>query len=1059
MASYQHLLQHTKTRYESPAKVFAKLKSKVQREGLCANERLSIEPLCNVRDKHGAEFRSPRKTTDRTWMAAEVKENSRCSAYRNEATPLTLSPISSPLKTFGYSHSDINSTRVEKMASMTEAGLGCTPRKRTFQPLLLMNKEYTDPALTRDFGAFKGVSRTPVKIQSVQSDSGHEEDCALLMTSPCMYSPMRKRLRKRKLEPLGFSNVTSSTNEVNSEGLGVRKTSRALSEDDAHDNGTCMEALGHVGGFCAEPTPPPPRDSAKKLGCHVFLHKIPPMSPAKMFAYMKERENKKESQEVHVSSSIRGPLDWGNFHQSRDIPSPAAYSTVEMEDSVFTSVTDNVTPDGRTTVLTHSADSQSDTDRSGEGLTPGPPPQPILLEDPLVLNSPNVSIPKRNPAVFKCKNWPRSTTLPCEDVIYLEKWFLRRNHKGLFVDGFHRKDNMPWNSNIIVERLSNYVVKTVSGSVYMLVGKMNQKVESVFPNWLLKKFVYGFPPNWKALYEKFLSDSRNRGSSSDGRAVSAGSKASSAKLSVTRNREKSLKTPDSRPPVSTSSTKTSRSGRLIKPPLEYWKGGRVILDAHMNVTIHECYDTSVCKPDVTTTVSARASQTPAHVFLPCSDGQDSASDKDALVLLRKAKPPIPRRRRAKVSPKLKPSYSPEPPTETLSSPDEWSVKRTRSNQRHLTTENKLCLTDVPQKQSQPKRPSGQRSKQQSHGTTRPSVTVSGRKRTLIASPESPTDDNMSQGQSSDSDFPTRIKKQGKGVQGQKGHKSQPSRRFPSSDTEESDNQVGKTTRETKNTAAVRTQKTNKKSQSATKSQPAMTSPKSSRSSRRDKTDKGNTHIPQEQDEDDEWTEEELMKLKEAVSFYPKHITGYWAKVARIVGSRSAEECHSQHTAHGGSHTPARKPKQTRKKKLEDPKKTDNPAVISARVGTLRRKQQVRQFLEAMPRENVDDVFSSSYMQNKRFEIHSMCPSEENEDFSLDLEPTTPMSSGFPDAKTPQCLHITPGMMGSPNRSNDDKYVYQLQKRMKKSQFNVCKVAPSAKLYAHTISQTSNEEMW
>lgn len=36
----------------------------------------------------------------------------------------------------------------------------------------------------------------------------------------------------------------------------------------------------------------------------------------------------------------------------------------------------------------------------------------------------------------------------------------------------------------------------------------------------------------------------------------------------------------------------SRSGRLIKPPLEYWKGGRVILDAHMNVTIHECYDTS-----------------------------------------------------------------------------------------------------------------------------------------------------------------------------------------------------------------------------------------------------------------------------------------------------------------------------------------------------------------------------------------------------------------------------------------------------------------------------------
>lgn len=48
------------------------------------------------------------------------------------------------------------------------------------------------------------------------------------------------------------------------------------------------------------------------------------------------------------------------------------------------------------------------------------------------------------------------------------------------------------------------------------------------------------------------------------------------------------------PPAS--SIKVSRSGRTIKPPLEYWKGGRVILDAHMNVTIHECYDTSICVP-------------------------------------------------------------------------------------------------------------------------------------------------------------------------------------------------------------------------------------------------------------------------------------------------------------------------------------------------------------------------------------------------------------------------------------------------------------------------------
>ena len=47
--------------------------------------------------------------------------------------------------------------------------------------------------------------------------------------------------------------------------------------------------------------------------------------------------------------------------------------------------------------------------------------------------------------------------------------------------------------------------------------------------------------------------------------------------------------------------------------------------------------------------------------------------------------------------------------------------------------------------------------------------------------------------------------------------------------------------------------------------------------------------------------------------------------------------------------------------------TDHP-VISARVGTLKRKQQVRQFLDAMPREDVEDVFNSAAMQNKRFEV-------------------------------------------------------------------------------------------
>lgn len=232
-----------------------------------------------------------------------------------------------------------------------------------------------------------------------------------------------------------------------------------------------------------------------------------------------------------------------------------------------------------------------------------------------------------------------------------------------------------------------------------------------------------------------------------------------------------------------------------------------------------------------------------------------------------------------------------------------------------------------------------------------------------------------------------------------------------------------------------------------KSSKCTRAPAPTQSSKKHSTNEGS--LPPEHDED-KWTEAELMRLQEAVSYYPKHMANYWAKVARMVGTRSAEECHSQHTSQGASYSPAKKATKPKKKKVEPPQAPDHPA-ISARVGTLKRKQQVRQFLETMPRDNVDDVFSSEYMQNKRFELPSLC-SEDEEDLAVsDLEPLTPMSARFPEVKTPQCLHITPGMMGSPNRDNDDKYVYQLQKRIKKNQFNACKLPLPSKRFTPTPS--------
>ncbi|XP_008282233.1 mis18-binding protein 1 [Stegastes partitus] len=1048
MASYHHVLQHQTPRFESPAKVFAKLKSKVQREAMSAKEGIftSEDLLCTVREKHGAEFNTPSKKTESNWASDELKENHRFGSYRSEAQALTLSPISSPQKTFGCLYSDISSKPLEETPPEDE--MGHRRRERAFlesttmsQPFFPVNRNRIHQELPEIRTSDALCSRTPVKTQPASDCGTSGEGCAPLntpMSLASMFSPMRKRLRKRKLDQQEFKKVFNRTEEVSSKVLSQPpgRTASALSEDNVHDK---TQDLGYVrrssedlSGMIHDPTLPPPRSITEKR-CGAIIGRLPAMSPAKMFAYMKERESKKEPQEV-CTSSRRDLFNGGNFHQSRDAPLSTAHSVGEMEER---SAPESVVPSHQYQV--DSPDSQSDTDPSEDASNLAVAPQPVLLEDPLVLNSPHVSIPKKNEAVFKRNKWPKQANFPSESVIYLKKWFLRKNPKGLFVDGIHREDNIPWNSNIIVDRISASVLNTVSGRVYILVGKMKIDVVSDFPKWFLKKFVNGFPPNWKELYEKLLSEPREgMEKNTKGRGVTAKAKPeASINRTVKRHRQQALGTPDSCPPDSSSSAKVSRSGRVIKPPLEYWKGGRVILDAFMNVTIHECYDTSICKP-VTTTPSARKSQKPVSVFLPCSEGwkqSESANNEGASVLRRKAKPP--NRIRANMKPDQKPSSSPKPVVETLGSPEEW-CGRTRSSQRYPAKGDTL-----PQNQSELGKSSTRRSKKQTHNTNGSSVRVSGRKMAVVSSPETPP---INERTSSDDEFSATRKKRGKS--GNVRTKSPPNHASLSKRSSASPKERGVKKRTRIRKHSDEAQIKHKPSRYTNQSPPTKPLPKSAQSGRKHKADKSSRVTPHEQD-GDEWTDEELLKLQEAVSYYPKHTAGYWAKVARMVGTRSTEECHNQHTSQGASQTPAKNAKKPKKEKVEaaKPPAADNP-LISARVGTLRRKQQVRQFLENMPKEDVDDVFSSAYMQNKRFEMPSLCPSDDHN--CTELEPTTPTSSCLAEAKTPQCPHITPGMMGSPNR-NDDKYVYQLQKRMKKSRFNVCKRSPPPKSFTPTPS--------
>uniref|UniRef100_G1L5Q2 Mis18-binding protein 1 n=2 Tax=Ailuropoda melanoleuca TaxID=9646 RepID=G1L5Q2_AILME len=191
-------------------------------------------------------------------------------------------------------------------------------------------------------------------------------------------------------------------------------------------------------------------------------------------------------------------------------------------------------------------------------------------------------------------------------------------------------------------------------------------------------------------------------------------------------------------------------------------------------------------------------------------------------------------------------------------------------------------------------------------------------------------------------------------------------------------------------------------------------------------------------QDEEWNEKELQKLHCAFASLPKHKPGFWSDVAMAVGSRSAEECQRKYMEdprEKGSQKPVTKKKTVNPKgqngKIGDADKKQI-IKITAKVGTLKRKQQMRDFLEQLPKDDHDDFFSTTPSQNQRVLLPSLQDSAEEDDIlpSMDKNPTTPSSVVFPLAKTPQCQHVSPGMLASINRNDCDKYVFRMQKTHK-----------------------------
>ncbi|XP_058255463.1 mis18-binding protein 1 isoform X2 [Hemibagrus wyckioides] len=755
------------------------------------------------------------------------------------------------------------------------------------------------------------------------------------------------------------------------------------------------------------------------------------------------------------------------------------------------------------------------------------PPQtlPNLMEDSLLQQSPRISIPRKQMSKQQTKEIDKALDGKTSvNGIHLRDWVLKLHNKELIVDGIRIDNKIPWHSSCITERISSNVVKTASGGTYVLVGKMSHYHSSSFPPWFMKKFLFGFPEMWKEYLNKFLID--NEGSGKNRQRNNSSPFDQQKKLPSKKQISKQHKST----PVSFAgseqphSAPVSRSGRLIKPPLEYWRGGRITVGPDMNVTVHEDYTSTsiLLTPKTRPVVHLKPLKLPKEQPTYKSPEMKDSSDEDTLAPRRRVKQRKSWRTdgtKARRNASKKSSHDAvfnsdsgsekatfKQPSPQKAQSERMYLRRGRSYSRERTstgsdsevskfaasTEDGGSVIQAPEgkiktrliqkrlqkvihseKLSNPCSDSHTSSTQSQiqkvadQGFTSPVPTKKCRRKGLKQkSKVVPPIATMSE--TEDSTMPHReidVTNKKKTQRQRKASKKNENYMMvhaddenPPSEPKTEENNSSKSTlkrmQQTKNSGI--SEKTTRQAdihteQSKTPPQPSVPGnagkkPKpsvNSKTSRRNKKEQTAKHLVIEQDAlEGAWTDQELQKLNEAVKSLPKNKRGYWVNVSLVVGTRSAEECQTQYTALYQTHGRSKGKHKAKTVKMDEPAKETAP--ITAKVGTLKRKKQMWDFLDHMPKDDHDDVFAGSPMHNKQIKLPVWSTNGDEPDFGLLQNPQTPSSSMFSSVKTPQCLHITPGMLRSVNRDNNDKYIYHLQK-IKRQVNNGRKGSPKDKI--------------
>ncbi|XP_028934887.1 mis18-binding protein 1 isoform X2 [Ornithorhynchus anatinus] len=752
----------------------------------------------------------------------------------------------------------------------------------------------------------------------------------------------------------------------------------------------------------------------------------------------------------------------------------------------------------------------------------------------ILLASPRIQIPRRQDSQIHGDKTPSSlshtdakkVSHKKQKVICLKEWLIKaiKNNRAVCLEGkLKNSTDLYWHSNAVEKRLEHNQLQTVSGNIYILNGPIDtiSMKQEGYPCQFIRKFMFGFPENWKQYVEDFLQDLRNRQKKRKkggrvqvqkqeakdqglgrGKSVEIEERTKVARQKIRSTTfdvdpEKSEKhselSPVSHNPSKVSELRYSRVGRPLKSPLQFWRGEREICDHEMNVTLHEggvdhlqSLETTgkmekkklslarkKVKKEVKTNermnkshhrertgalqqegkeeIQPRQSQSQAE---PSLSGVRENEWRSPCILLtplhskavlsqKCMKYNLSRNTMRKISALTMASCNEESKGDKT---DLSEAERTleKSLENLCTNEDWADLIKNPpdslKKKAKTTSPSRKEPGQKTGNLQRDLSKSSKLKRSKTPVVSRRKSSTRLLSTSSDSEVEQRSQKKAHPVAkpGQRDSNGSVAsqRRSPRLAHRESLETAG----DKKSTPVVQVKQEKAIFSSDWPVQKSLPRSKYS-SGKAELKEVGKAWEPKSSDRfpplnvEDDWTEEELQRFQSAFVSLPKHRNGFWLDVAMYVGTRSAEECQKKHMEDWQGN--GLRPQATKKAVLDQQARNGDankePVRITARLGTLKRKQQMRDFLDQLPKDDHDDIFSASPLRARKVKLPVFSVKGDDEVLPLlSTDPATPSSASFPLATTPQCEHISPGMLGSINRNDCDKFVLRMQKDKKGS---------------------------